>query len=74
MCNVLYRLKAVKTPEELSDVYAQFSLYYGRDLVEMQHRKTAQKRRGDTEDQVSLSLYVLLSPCMYVCSVLCDVM
>lgn len=48
----------MKTPEELSDVYAQFSVYYGRDLVEMQHRKTAQKRRGDTEDQVSLSAYM----------------
>lgn len=44
----------MKTAEELSDVYAQFSLYYGRDLVDMQHRKTVQRRRGDTEDQVSV--------------------
>ena len=43
------RLKAVKTAEELSDVYAQFSLYYGRDLVDMQHRKTMQKRQGEGE-------------------------
>ena len=44
----------MKTAEELSDVYAQFCLYYGRDLVDMQHRKTMQKRQGegDTEDQV----------------------
>ena len=46
------RLKAVKTAEELSDVFAQFSLYYGRDLVDMQHLKAMQKRQGDNEDQV----------------------
>ena len=53
-CVHVYRLKAVKTAEELSDVYAQFSLYYGRELVDMQHRKTMQKRQGegDTEEQV----------------------
>ncbi|CAI8018492.1 Transcription elongation factor SPT6 [Geodia barretti] len=45
------RLKAVKTAEELSDVFAQFSLYYGRDLVDMQHLKAMQKRQGDNEDQ-----------------------
>ena len=50
MCNC--RVKAVKTTEELSDVYAHFSLYYGRDLVDMQHLKTMQRRQGDTEDQV----------------------
>ena len=48
----LCRVKAVKTTEELSDVYAHFSLYYGRDLVDMQHLKTMQRRQGDTEDQV----------------------
>ena len=48
----MYRLKAVKTTEELSDVFAEFNLYYGRDLVDMQHLKTIQRRRGDTEDQV----------------------
>ena len=48
----MYRLNGVKTTEELSDVYAQFSLYYGRDLVDMQHLKTMQKRQGDTEEQV----------------------
>ena len=49
---LMYRLNGVKTTEELSDVYAQFSLYYGRDLVDMQHLKTMQKRQGDTEEQV----------------------
>ena len=43
----------MRTAEELSDVYAQFNLYYGRDLVDMQHLRTAQRRQGDTEDQVS---------------------
>ena len=52
------RLKAVKTAEELSDVFAQFSLYYGRDLVDMQHLKTIQKRQGDTEDQVSTQTHM----------------
>ena len=55
----MYRLKAVRTAEELSDVYAHFKLYYGRDLVEMQHRKAAQRREGEgegEEDQVSISL------------------
>ena len=49
-CN---RLKVVKTAEELSDVYAHFLLYYGRDVVAMQHRKTMQRREGEEgEDQV----------------------
>lgn len=52
LCVCLPRLKAVKTVEELSDVFAQFSLYYGRDLVDMQHLKAMQKRQGDNEDQV----------------------
>ena len=39
------RLKAVKTAEELSDVFAQFSLYYGRDLVDMQHLNAEETRR-----------------------------
>ena len=56
-CVYLPRLKAVKTVEELSDVFAQFSLYYGRDLVDMQHLKAMQKRQGDNEDQVPFTLY-----------------
>lgn len=43
----------VKTAEELSDVYAHFLLYYGRDVVDMQHRKTMQRREGEEgEEQV----------------------
>ena len=57
MCVDTCRLKAVKTTEELSDVYAHFKLYYGRDLVEMQHRKSAQQREGE-EDQVSCTLSI----------------
>lgn len=33
------RLEAVKTNEELSDVYAHFSFYYGQDLVAMQNKQ-----------------------------------
>lgn len=33
------RLEAVKTNEELSDVYAHFSFYYGQDLVAMQNQQ-----------------------------------
>ena len=59
----------MKTAEELSDVYAQFSLYYGRDLVDMQHRKTMQKRQGegDTEEQVRYNVYVYVH--VHVCDI-----
>ena len=33
------RLEAVKTHEELSDVYVHFSFYYGQDLVAMQNKQ-----------------------------------
>ena len=45
------RVKAVKTGEDLADVYAYFQLYYGRDMVAMQHRKTMQRREGDEEER-----------------------
>ena len=68
------RLKAVKTAEELSDVYAQFSLYYGRDLVDMQHRKTMQKRQGEGEAEEQVrgcgSSDSFSSPCACTC-ILC---
>ena len=36
-----HRLEAVQTSEELSDVYTHFLLYYGKDLVAMQNRRSA---------------------------------
>ena len=40
-------------------MFAQFSLYYGRDLVDMQHLKAMQKRQqGNNEDQVLYCMIV----------------
>ncbi|XP_019848744.1 PREDICTED: transcription elongation factor SPT6-like [Amphimedon queenslandica] len=35
----ILRLDAVQTEEELSDVYAHFMLYYGRDLIAMKNKR-----------------------------------
>ena len=37
------RLESVSSTEELSDVYAHFTLYYGKDLVAMRNRQAAGK-------------------------------
>lgn len=47
----LPRLEAVQTTEELSDVYAHFLLYYGRDLVAMQNKRTRKSPLDGTSSQ-----------------------
>lgn len=42
-----YRLDSVCSDEELSDVYAHFLLYYGRDLVAMQNSRVSKKKKAD---------------------------
>lgn len=43
------RLEAVQTSEELSDVYTHFLLYYGRDLIAMQNRRSAGEEGGEKQ-------------------------
>ncbi len=40
-------MDSVFSDEELSDVYAHFMLYYGRDLVSMQNSCVKRKKRPD---------------------------
>ena len=44
-----HRLEAVQTSEELSDVYTHFLLYYGRDLIAMQNRRSAGEEGGEKQ-------------------------
>ena len=37
-------MDAVQTEEELLDVYTHFMLYYGRDVVAMQNKRTTERR------------------------------
>ena len=43
----LHRLDSVSSEEELSDVYAHFLLYYGRDLISMQNSQVSRKKKSD---------------------------
>lgn len=45
------RLEAVQTEEELSDVYAHFLLYYGRDLVAMRNRGAGRAKGAEAEGE-----------------------
>ena len=47
------RLESVSSAEELSDVYAHFTLYYGKDLVAMRNRQ-AGKAALDLDVDTSL--------------------
>ena len=47
----LCRLEAVQTEEELSDVYAHFLLYYGRDLVAMRNRGAGRAKGAEAEGE-----------------------
>lgn len=58
-CCLHYRLDSVSSEEELSDVYAHFLLYYGRDLVAMQNSRIIKKK---TDDHISLEDDNILSP------------
>ena len=44
------RLEAVKTHEELSDVYVHFSFYYGQDLVAMQNKQAGSVEEAQVEE------------------------
>ena len=44
-----HRLEAVQTSEELSDVYTHFLLYYGRDLIAMQNRRSVGEEGGEKQ-------------------------
>lgn len=44
---IYYRLDSVCSDEELSDVYAHFLLYYGRDLVSMQNSRVSKNKKSN---------------------------
>ena len=46
LCSLIYRLDAVQTEDELSDVYQHFMLYYGRDVIAMKNKKVSQMNEG----------------------------
>ena len=51
MCYLYYRLEAVESNEELSDVYAHFRLYYGKDLIAMQNKGNSGNSERFTADK-----------------------
>ena len=48
------RLESVSSTEELSDVYAHFTLYYGKDLVAMRNRQVGKAAVDDLDLDASL--------------------
>ena len=48
------RLESVSSTEELSDVYAHFTLYYGKDLVAMRNRQAGKAALDDLDVDTSL--------------------
>lgn len=48
------RLDCVMNTEELADVHAHFSLYYGRDVISMQNSQVAKNSSQDSELDKSL--------------------
>ena len=46
----------MSSTEELSDVYAHFTLYYGKDLVAMRNRQAKKSAAGDDVDVMDVSL------------------
>jgi hypothetical protein len=48
------RLESVSSTEELSDVYAHFTLYYGKDLVAMRNRQAGKAALEELDLDTSL--------------------
>ena len=47
---MIHRLESVSSTEELSDVYAHFTLYYGKDLVAMRNRQAGRAAASALDD------------------------
>ena len=46
----------MSSPEELSDVYAHFTLYYGKDMVAMRNRQAKKPSAADDLEEMDTSL------------------